>query len=262
MFRLLRMSEFDTTKALDALRRTITFRIQNRYELTWSPLPYKSRRSFPASRPPSTRQSVSRSRGSARMGRASPTPSLATSISTEATSIVGGDEDEDGSSLDDDPSHCLIQLYPASSKDAYRWPILTFSASALHLIAPSTRGWTSYLWSKSNTDADDTEQRLLSPKEQVLASYERVRKYMSRLGDEEDIPLQFVLIIDLAGATINTTVSGLQILVYFAWLVSYSVRPSIFSTALWENSPPNSMGCAPPSLWSITHGSSMLCGLS
>jgi hypothetical protein len=215
MFRLLRMSEFDTTKALSALRRTITFRIQNRYALTWSPLPYKSRRSFPASRPPSTRHSVSR--GSARIGRASPTPSLATSISTEATSILGGDEDEDGSSLDDDPFYSLIQLYPASSKDAYCWPILTFSASALHLATPSTGGWTSYLWSNSNTDAEDTEQRLLSPKEQVLASYERARRYMSRLGDEEDVPLQFVLIIDLAGATINTTVSGyLQVPVYFA----------------------------------------------
>lgn len=214
MFRLLRMSEFDTTKALDALRRTITFRIQNRYELTWSPLPYKSRHSFPASRPLSARHSVSR--GSTRMGRASPAPSLSTSISTEATSVLGGDEDEDGPSLDDDLSPSLIQLYPASSKDARCWPILTFSASALHLVAPSTGGWTSYFWSNSNADPDHTEPRLLSPKEQVLASYERVRRYMSLLGDEEGVPLQFVLIIDLAGANINTTVSVLQIPVCFA----------------------------------------------
>jgi len=215
MFRILRKSGFDTTKALDTLRRVIIFRIQNRYELTWSPLPYKSRRSFPASRPSSTRHSLLR--GSAPMGRASPTPSLATSVSTEATSVVGGDEDEDGASLDDDPSHSLIQFYPASSKDAHRWPILTFSASALHLVAPSTGGWTSYLWSNYNTDPEDSEQRLLSPKEQVLASYERVRRYMSRLGDEEGVPLQFVLIIDLAGASINATVSVLQIPVYSAY---------------------------------------------
>jgi hypothetical protein len=149
------------------------------------------------------------------MSRASPTPSLATSISTEATSMVGEEEEEgDGPSLDDDPSYSLIQLYPASSKDAYCWPILTFSASALHLAAPYTGGWTSYLWSNSNTDVEDTEQRPLSPKEQVLASYERVRRYMSRLGDEENVPLQFVLIIDLASANINATVSVLQIPVY------------------------------------------------
>src|SRR5258708_2755769 len=135
MFRLLRKSEFDTAKALEALRRTISFRIQNRYELTWSPLPYKSRHSFPAPRPPSTHRSVSRD--SARLGRASPTPSLATSIPTETTAIIGGDEDEDGSSLDDDPSHSLVQLYPASCKGAHHWPILTFSASALHLADPS-----------------------------------------------------------------------------------------------------------------------------
>ena len=257
MFRLLRMSEFDTTRALDALRRTITFRIQNRYQLSWSPLPYKSRRSFPAS---STRHSVPR--GSARMGRASPTPSLATSISTEATSIVGDDGDEDEPFLDDDPSLSLIQLYPASSKDTHCWPILTFSASALHLVAPSTGGWTSYLWSNSTTYAEDTEQRLLSPKEQVLASYERVRRYMSRLGDEEDVPLQFVLIIDLAGANINTTVSVLQVPVCSASWSHVLLRPLIFSIASWENSLPSSMGCAPSSLWSITHGSSMLCGLS
>lgn len=205
MFRLLRKSEFDTAKALEALRRTIPFRIQNRYELTWSPLPYKSRHSFPAPHPPSTRRSVSRD--SARMGRASPTPSLATSISTETTSTMGDGEDEDGPSLDDDPSHFLTQLYPASAKDAHHWPILTFSASALHLAAPPAGGWTSYLWSNSNTDPEDTEPRLLSPKEQLLASYERVRRYMSQLGNEEDVPLQFVLIIDLAGANINATVS-------------------------------------------------------
>jgi hypothetical protein len=209
MFQLLRKSEFDTTKALDALRRAITFRIQNRYELTWSPLPYKSRHSVPAPRP---RLSVSR--GSARMGRASPTPSLDTSISTEATSITGDDEDEDGTFLDGGPPHSLVQLYPASSKDDYCRPILTFSASALQLAAPSTGGWTSYLWSNSNTGTGATEQRLLSPKEQLLASYERVRRYLSRLGNEEVVPLQFALIIDLAGANINTTVSILQIPVY------------------------------------------------
>ena len=151
------------------------------------------------------------------MGRASPAPSLSTSISTEATSVLGGDEEEDGPSLDDDISPSLIQLYPASSKDAHCWPILTFSASALHLVAPSTGGWTSYFWSNSNADPDHTDPRLLSPKEQVLASYERVRRYMSRLGDEESVPLQFVLIIDLAGANINTTVSVLQTPVYFAY---------------------------------------------
>lgn len=141
------------------------------------------------------------------MGRASPTPSLATSISTETSSIVEDEEDEDGSFLDDDPSHSLVQLYPASTKDPHRWPILTFSASALHLAAPSASGWTSYLWSNSNTGTEDTEQRQLTPKEQLLASYERVRRHMSRLGYEEDVPLQFVLIIDLAGANINATVS-------------------------------------------------------
>lgn len=205
MFRLLRKSEFDTAKALEVLRRTITFRIQNRYELTWSPLPYTSRHLFPAPHSPSTRRSVSRD--SAHLGRASPTPSLATSISTEATSIVGDDEDEDGPSLDDDPSHSLIRLYPASSKDAHHWPILTFSASALHLVAPSAGGWTSYLWSSSNTDPGDTERRSLSPKEQLMAHYERVRRYMSQWEDKGDVPLQFVLIIDLAGANINATVS-------------------------------------------------------
>lgn len=205
MFRVLRKSEFDTAKALEALRRTIIFRIQNRYELTWSPLPYKSRHSMPPPRPPSTCRSVSRD--SAPLGRASPTPSLTTSISTETTSVMGDGEDEDGPSLDSDPSHSLIQLYPASSKDAHHWPILTFSTSALHLTAPSTGGWTSYLWSNSNTDPEDEEQRLLSPKEQLMTFYERVRRYMSRLGDKGEVPLQFVLIIDLAGANINATVS-------------------------------------------------------
>lgn len=145
------------------------------------------------------------------MGRASPAPSLATSISTETTSIVEDDEGEDGPFLDDDPSHSLIQLYPASSKDAHRWPILTLSASALHPFAPSAGGWTSYLWPSSNMDSKDAEQRLLSPKEQLLASYERVRRYMSQLGEEEVVPLQFVLIIDLAGANINASVSVLHI---------------------------------------------------
>ena len=197
------------------------------------------------------------------MGRASPTPSsLATSISTEATSIVGGDEGEDGPFLDNAPSHSLIQLsIPASSKDAYCWPILTFSASALRLVAPSTSGWTSYLWSSSTTGDEDTEQLLLSP-EQVLASSERARRCTSRLGDEEDVPLQFVLIIDLAGTNINTAVSVLQIPVCSAFWSHVISRPLIFSTASWENSLPSSMGCAPSSLWSITHGSSMPCGLS
>src|SRR5260370_24289700 len=106
--------------------------------------------------------------------------------------MVGSDEKGGGFFLGGYPSHSLIQLSPPYSKDASRRPILTFSASDLHPIASYSGGWASYLWSNSNADATDTEQQLLSPKEQLLASYERVRRYMSRLGDEENVSLQFV----------------------------------------------------------------------
>jgi hypothetical protein len=185
MFRLYRKSEFDLQKALPTLKQTLAFRIKYRDELTWSPIvPMVSQSSSSAIR---NRTISTASRTSAQSPRSSPDiPSLPNENNTNH----GGHNSMDVSQMMEMDS--LIQLYPPSSKDLNNRPLIVASIRYLDFHADSS-----------------SSRAVPAPKTQALAAFERLRRYLARKAENTDsgiIPLQFILIIDLAGGRVSSTV--------------------------------------------------------
>lgn len=197
MFRLYRKSEFDLQKALPALNQTLAFRIKHRNQLTWSPIvPTVSQPIGSISSSSSTirnRIISTASRTSAQSPRSSPdidSPSLPNGYHTTR----GGHNSIDVPQMIQTDS--LIQLYPSSSKDPNNRPLVVVSIRHLDF----------------DTDLSSS-QPVPAPKTQALAAFERLRRYLARKAKSTDpgitvsrIPLQFILIIDLAGGRVSSTV--------------------------------------------------------
>jgi hypothetical protein len=196
MFRLYRKSEFDLQKALPALRQTLAFRIKHRNLLTWSPIvptvsqPIESLSSpFSAIR---TRTMSTTSRTSAQSPRSSP--------DIDSPSLPNGNyANHGGHNSIDVPqmmqTDSLIQLYPSSSKDPNNRPLVIVSIRHLDVDIDTN---------------SSSSQPVPAPKTQALAAFERLRRYLARKADQgitvSRMPLQFILIIDLAGGRVSSTV--------------------------------------------------------
>jgi len=96
----------------------------------------------------------------------------------------------------------LIQLYPHSSTDPNRRPIIVVSLKHLGSISDSIKG-------PENTGTSP----VAPPKTQALAAFERLRCHLAASASTNDQdgwkqvdPLQFILIIDLAGGQVSVAV--------------------------------------------------------
>jgi len=223
IFRLYRKSGFDVEKAIVALRDALKFRIQNRRELLWSPISHegvpehsgflKEISSLPTLK--GWRRSSASSRTSAQSPRASPaldSTSNADSVSSGRTITNNIHYSTKGS------TQTLIQLYPHSSLDPNRRPIIVVSLKYLDNFSNFVK--------EIGDDQELPLDSLAPPKTQALAAFERLRCYLadSASSDEEAEPghldpLQFILIIDLAGGRVSATVS----LTRWPRLVSHSI---------------------------------------
>jgi hypothetical protein len=209
MFRLYRKAGFNIDNAIVALRDALKFRIQYRRELLWSPIPpgddpepsdpFKEIPSLPSLT--SWRRSSTSSRTSAQSPRASPalhSTSNTDSVSSDRTVTNNMQDSIEGS------TETLIQLYPHSLMDPNRRPIIVVSLKYIENFSKSIK--------ETEDDQQPSPDSLAPPKTQALAAFERLRCYLadSASSDEEAEghldPLQFILIIDLAGGRVSATV--------------------------------------------------------
>jgi hypothetical protein len=200
MFRLYRKSGFDVQKALPALKQTLAFRIKHRNQLTWSPTVSQPIESISSSYSAIRNRTISTvSRTSAQSPRSSP--------DIDSPTLPNGNYTRQTIQTDS-----LIQLYPPSSKDPNKRPLVVVSIRHLH--------------------TDSSSQPAPGPKTQALAAFERLRRYLAHKAESTDrgitvsrIPLQFILIIDLAGGRVSSAVRtfdentvSTEILTIMIWL--------------------------------------------
>lgn len=194
MFRLYRKSEFDVEKALLALKQILAFRIAHYDQLTWTPIT-----SIPFSKPIDSEYIyTSRTRhrslsNSSRTSAQSPRSSPDIDSQIPQTGDTGNSNAINLQEAGKDP---LIQLYPPSSEDSNNRPLVVVSVKRLD----------------ADTQGAESTPPLPPPKTQALAAFERLRRYLARCAEDTDhisisnIPLQFILIIDLAGGRVSSTV--------------------------------------------------------
>lgn len=200
MFRLYRKSGFDTIKALTALQDTLKFRIEHRRELLWSPIQYDTTTSSPGTIKAvvqktslsSLRRDSTSSRTSAQSPRASPAPGWDLGDNIQSQNRVLKEDANPQSGVEES----LLQLYPPSTNDPNKRPLIVVSLKYLEQETNSkvTQGNASTLSSAS-------------PTVQALAAFERLRCYLAESSSKEERPpLQFILIINLSGGRVSTTV--------------------------------------------------------
>jgi hypothetical protein len=211
MFRLYRKSGFDVDNAIVALRDALKFRIQYRRELLWSPIPHgdspvlsdslKEISSLAGSN--GWRRSSASSRTSAQSPRASPVPDSASTADSISSGRTVTNNMQYGTK---DSTETLIQLYPHSSIDPNRRPIIVVSLKCIEKFFNSVK--------QIGDDQQLFPGSSVPPKTQALAAFERLRCYLAdSASSDEDAevghldPLQFILIIDLAGGRVSATVS-------------------------------------------------------
>ncbi|KIM26131.1 hypothetical protein M408DRAFT_196644 [Serendipita vermifera MAFF 305830] len=197
MFRIYRKSGFDVDKALPALRELLKFRIEHRKELLWSPIPHED--TFISSElvknttwRPSSNYSR-RASTSAQSPRASPVPDYDIPLKSNSSHQNGLVLTKSSSVADS-----LLQLYPHSSRDPNRRPIIVVSVRLLDAAAAAA----------GSQDNGSTAAAVSpTPITQALAAFERLRCYLAESfsNDKGEIdPLQFILIIDLAGGRVSS----------------------------------------------------------
>jgi hypothetical protein len=224
MFRLYRKGGFKVDGAIISLRDALKFRIQYRRELLWSPMPqvngpdasnFEKVSSLQGSKR-SRRGSVSSmTRTSAQSPRASPAPRLNNTDLISTSRTGEGTKGFCAKSL----TETLIQLYPYSSMDPNRRPIIVVSLKYIDDFSNPTR--------QPNGDRKLSAPSLASPKTQALAAFERLRCNLAentlsgeKAGPNHLDPLQFILIIDLAGSRVSATVTLIVFQNYLLFLTN------------------------------------------
>lgn len=163
MFRIYRKSRFNVTTALENLQDVLVFRILNRDHITWIP-------NVEHANADSHSGKEYESRGPAQSPRSSPVVTRRRDTSSKSLRKI-----KEG----------LIRMYPASTMDPNRRPVLVVSLS--HLEGASSRSQP-------------------HPKVQVMAALEQLRLYLVERAGQDDVdPLQLILILNLAGGRITST---------------------------------------------------------
>lgn len=200
MFRLYRKSGFDTHKALVALRDTLKFRIEHRRQLLWSPIKYDTPTNSPETiklperktSSSSSRRDSASSRTSAQSPRASPAPGWDPSGNPESPKRALKEDASPQGGVEES----LLQLYPHSTSDPNKRPIIVVSLKHLDQERSS-----------KDTKGNVSSSLSTPPTIQALSAFERLRCYLAESAwKEEHPPLQFILLINLSGGRVSTTV--------------------------------------------------------
>lgn len=190
MFRLYRKAGYIVDKAIVALKDALAFRIMHYDDLTWSPLLQPNNRVNCTFSPPSTTDRPTYRRRSqstiSRTSAQSPLPFLEQNtapLSNDNLSLYNYAPTLSSRSW----TETLIELYPPSPRDPNNRPLVIVSVKYL---------------------ASETSPR---PKSRALAAFERLRRHLAHQaeahgGSSTLVPLQFILLVDLAEGRVSSNV--------------------------------------------------------
>lgn len=201
MFRLYRKGGYKREESIRVLMKALSFRIRHLQDLTWSPVATDT---HPSNRSSSFEHDNdqysglrSRNRSDSRTSAQSPRASPDHAVPSQEESHIKW-ENFDSRLEDPDFGESLVQVYPPSPMDPENRPLAIVTLRYLH-------------------EAGNDEQSM-SPKAQVLAAFERVRRYLAKWGTEGAgvrstgksasglQPLQFILVINLENGRVTSTV--------------------------------------------------------
>jgi hypothetical protein len=205
MFRLYRKGGFKRGDAIQTLVKALAFRMKHFQDLTWSPTEVKM--DHEDSITPfdwagaQKRSPVSRNRSDSRTSAQSPQPSPISPVYADYEENEARDSWRNSAVRLETPKpiESLIQAYPPSANDPNSRPLAIIALKHLYESANGSNA--------------------VSPKTQILAAFERSRRYLARRAIEgrgadrfrtdksSSHPLQLVLVINLEGGRVTSTVS-------------------------------------------------------